>query len=180
MSRKRVESDANVYIMGMMGSGKSTLGPLLAERLGRPFVDTDILVAERTERSIEQLFQERGEGHFRRLESACVAEVSRERGLVVALGGGAIVSAANRRCIRSGYSIYLRVSPGTILTRLSGQLERPLLRGQAVQEKLQSLHRLLAHRERYYLEADLVVDNDGAPGEALKRIAQALAEARSL
>jgi len=166
---------ANLYLIGMMGSGKTTLGRLLAGELGRPFADTDELIEQSTGRSIPEIFRERGEAGFRELETACLFEVSRAKGLVVSLGGGAVLREENRRLIRAtGRSIYLKVRPETILARLPEHPDRPLIAGMDLEERLQTLRELLRLREPYYLQADLVVENDGPPWEALGVIMRAL------
>lgn len=173
--RRSPSRDASIYLVGMMGSGKTTLGEMLAARLHRPFVDTDDLIEARTGSSVRELFHRWGEARFRELEWECLLEVSQERFLVVALGGGAVTRAACRRVIReTGFSIYLKVRPETILARLPEHPERPLLLGKRVGERLQVLRELLAVRERHYLEADLIVENENSPWEALEEITRAL------
>ncbi len=172
---RRSFKEANIYLIGMMGSGKSTLGRLLAEELKRPFVDTDEWIELRAGSSIAEIFRERGEAHFRDLETASLLEVSQGRGWVVALGGGAVLRAENRRIIRAtGYSIYLKIRPETGLARLPSHPERPLLQVADLKERLRLLRQLLLSREPYYLEADFIVENDGPPDEALEKILQAL------
>lgn len=173
--RHPLEPTANVYLLGMMGSGKTTLGKMLAARLRRPFLDTDELVEARAGSSIPELFTEEGEARFRTLETECLLELGREQGLVVALGGGTVTREPNRHVIQAGYSIYLSARAETLMARLAEHPERPLLAGMDALEKLQALRRLLALREPYYLQADLVVENEGPPWEALERIVQALA-----
>lgn len=165
----------NIYLVGMMGSGKTTLGRLLAEELERPFVDLDEMIELQTGRSIAEIFREEGEAGFRELETASLLEISRVRGGVVALGGGAVLREINRRIIQTtGYSIYLKVRPETVLARLPEHPVRPLLLGMDLQEKLEALRRLLAAREPYYHQADLIVPNDGSPQQALEAILRGL------
>lgn len=168
----------NIYLMGMMGSGKTTLGRLLAEELGSPFADTDELIETRANCSIAEIFREQGEAHFRDLETTILLELSQQSGWVISLGGGAVLRPINRQLIQAGgYSIYLRVQPGTILTRLPEHPYRPLLMGRGRNERLILLERLLAARELYYLQADCVIENDCTPEEALKQITQKLRDA---
>lgn len=165
----------NLYLVGMMGAGKSTLGRALARALARPFVDTDEQIERETGRTIEEIFRERGEAGFRDLETACLVDISRGRGLVIALGGGAVLRAENRRLIRAtGRSIYLRARPETIVARLPEHPARPILLGAELEERLALLRRLLALREPYYLQSDLVIDNEGPLEETLKTILREL------
>jgi len=174
MSPKLIR-DANIYLVGMMGSGKTTLGRLLAQELKRPFADLDELIELQTGRSIAQIFREEGEAGFRELETASLLEISRVRGWVVALGGGAVLRETNRRIIQTtGYSIYLKACPETVLVRLPEHPIRPLLWGMDLEERLETLRKLLAAREPYYRQADLVVPNDGSPQEALEAILRGL------
>lgn len=174
----RVTPGANIYLTGMMGSGKTTLGKLLAGELKRPFADADERIEVHANCSIAEIFRARGETHFRDLETATLLEFSRERGWIVSLGGGAVVREVNRRAIQAGgYSIYLKVRPEIALARLPEHPARPLLEGMSLQEQLYALERLLAARELYYLKADLVIENDGAPEGALEKILRELQRA---
>jgi len=168
----------NICLIGMMGSGKTTLGRLLAEELKRPFADTDELLEARTGCSISQIFRQHGEAHFRDLETSILLELSRERGWVLSLGGGTVLREINRHAIQAdSFCIYLKTKPETILARLPEHPIRPLLEGMNLQERLQALERLLLAREPYYLQADCVVENDGAPEVALEKILQELRQA---
>ncbi|HIE23183.1 MAG TPA: dephospho-CoA kinase, partial [Candidatus Korarchaeota archaeon] len=88
-------NDLNVYIVGFMGSGKSTVGRLLAERMGMEFIDTDELIEKKTEISIEELFKRFGEDFFREIEARILFEVSKTLGVVVACGGGVVLRDEN-------------------------------------------------------------------------------------
>jgi shikimate kinase len=165
----------NLYIVGMMGAGKSTLGRALAQELDRPFVDTDEQIERETGQTIEEIFRERGEAGFRDVETACLLDVSRGQGLVIALGGGGVLREENRRVIRAtGRSIYLRARPETIVARLPEHPVRPILLGAELEERLELLRRLLALREPYYRQSDLVVDNEGPLEETLGTILREL------
>src|SRR6187402_855134 len=99
----------NIFLIGMMGSGKSTVGRALAQRLDRPFVDTDKVLVERTGVPVATIFEIEGEDGFRRRESGVLAELAQGNGHVVATGGGAVLAAENRDLIRSGGTVvYLR------------------------------------------------------------------------
>lgn len=116
----------NVTLMGFMGSGKTTVGRILATRLGWDFVDTDRLIEERTGLTIPEIFAERGEEGFRELEAATIQAISRSTRQVIATGGGAVLDPANRLALRlSGIVIHLKASPELLWRRVSGT-DRPL------------------------------------------------------
>jgi shikimate kinase len=169
-----------VLLVGMMGAGKSTVGRLLAERLGWRHVDTDEVVEATTGRTVAQLFAERGEPTFRALESAALAglladdvpavaggavAVPSEAGggavpAVVAVAGGAVLDPANRALLRrSGTVVWLRATPATLGARVGAGTGRPLLAGGTPGEELA---RIDAVRRPLYEEvATVVVDVDG-------------------
>jgi 3-dehydroquinate synthase len=139
-----------------MGSGKSTVGRCLAERLGMAFVDTDALVERAARRSIAQIFQQDGEPKFRSLERRAVATAIAGRGRVIATGGGAILDPVTRaRLKRAGVTIWLKTQPDVVAERLGGSVDRPLL---ASGQTADTLTGLLAQREPYYREALIHVD----------------------
>jgi len=161
-----------------MAAGKSTVGPLLADRLGYRFVDLDWLVEARAGRSIPALFAD-GEGVFRAAEAEALRETTGGDGLVVATGGGTLVDPANLVVARmAGPVVWLRAAVPTILARVGDAAHRPVLadiaghplQGEALAERVASL---LAAREPFYAQADVVLEADG-PAEA---VAQEAAEA---
>jgi len=166
----------NIYLIGFMGSGKSTLGRLLAHRLGREFLDTDELIEERAGKSIAEIFRVEGEAHFRKLETLCITEVAQQKNLVVALGGGAPIREENWEILKNtGLSIYLRVSPKTVLKRTKDDPDRPLIAGKDRKERLERIRLLLEFREPYYSRADIVVENNGDdPQETIEEILRRL------
>ena len=127
----------NVTLMGFMGSGKSTVGRILASRLGWAFIDTDRLIEAKTGESIPEIFAAHGEARFRELETAVIQEVARGTRQVIATGGGAILDPANRLALRmAGVVVHLKASPELLWRRVAGS-DRPLA------------HDPLAFRERY-------------------------------
>jgi len=117
----------NLVLTGFMGSGKTTVGRLVAARLRRPFVDSDDLIVQRAGKSIARLFADEGEARFRALERCVCHELAARRGLVIATGGGALLDAANRRALEgSGILLCLLASPDTIRARLAHESGRPL------------------------------------------------------
>ncbi len=116
----------NITLMGFMGSGKTTVGRILATRLGWEFVDTDRLVEARAGGTIPEIFAARGEAGFRELEAAVIREVARGKRQVIATGGGAILDPANRLALRlAGVVVHLKASPELLWRRVSGS-DRPL------------------------------------------------------
>jgi shikimate kinase len=120
----------NIVLIGLMGSGKSVVGKRVAQRLGRPFVDTDEVVEREARKSIPQLFAEEGERVFREHEAAAVRQVSALRGQVIAVGGGAVLNPANVTQLRStGDLVWLDASAEVLRERIErgGVERRPLL-----------------------------------------------------
>ena len=148
----------NVILTGFMGTGKTSLGKLLAIRLGRPFVDIDKKIEEETRLSIPKIFERYGEEHFRELERAAVKELSERRGLVIATGGGTIKDEENLRLLKSsGVMICLTTEPEEIFNRTARRGERPVLDGGG-NERLETIKKLLAERKKFYDRADYQVD----------------------
>ena len=138
----------NVILTGFMGTGKTSLGKLLATKLGRPFVDIDKKIEDETQMSIPKIFEQYGEAHFRELEKAAVKELSQRRGLVIATGGGTIKDEENIRLLKSsGVMICLTAEPEEILNRTARRGERPVLDdgGDALTDTLANLN---TYRER--------------------------------
>jgi shikimate kinase len=132
----------------MMGSGKSTVGRIAADRLGVSFLDTDEMVEERAGASIPAIWEEEGETGFRRMESEVVGDVP-SKGVIVAAGGGAVLDPTNRELIgRCRKIVWLRCDPATLAGRLEGHVGRPLLAG-SPQNVLESL---LADRSPIYAD----------------------------
>ncbi|MFO7563707.1 MAG: shikimate kinase [Enhygromyxa sp.] len=170
-----------IFLLGMMGSGKTSVGRLLAARLGAAFVDLDTRVELLFGASITSLF-EHGEDHFRACERTALCSLLREPGfagaaVVVGTGGGLVANPANLDDIAAiGRLVYLELEPGRAAARLSAPEQlaaRPLLeRDPAALE--QRLTTLLRAREQAYRRADLVVDADAAPDEVAARVERAL------
>lgn len=149
-----------------MGAGKSTLGRLLAEVLGKSFVDSDKVIEERAGANIPWIFDLEGEPGFRERECHTIDELTQQEDLVLATGGGVVKSPDNRRWLRErGWVVYLRTRVDTQLERTAKDKNRPLLQ-QADPGTV--LARLLAEREPLYLQiAHLVVDTDDVSPRAL-------------
>jgi shikimate kinase len=155
-----------VFIIGFMGAGKSTVGAMVAARLGRPFVDLDGQVERETGLTVAELFATRGETGFRDAERSALATVARQPGAVVACGGGVVTDDGSRLILRSsGVVVYLQVSPAVAVARVGFDSSgRPLLSGGDVE----SAGSLLRSRERLYeAAADLIVDTVGRSPERI-------------
>lgn len=166
----------NVFLVGMMGSGKTTLGRSLAHRLELPFADTDRVLVERTGVPVATIFEIEGEEGFRRRESAALAELAAGEDRVVATGGGAVLSAENRDLMRSrGTVIYLRARLEHLWERTRHDSSRPLL---ATPDPRATLAALLEARDPLYREtAHLVVDTGSQSANTL--VARVIAALRS-
>ena len=148
----------NVILTGFMGTGKTSLGKLLAARLGKPFVDIDKKIEDEAHMSIPKIFERYGEAHFRELEKAAVKELCERRGLVIATGGGTIKDAENLNLLKnSGVMICLTTEPEEIFNRTARRGERPVLDGGG-NERLETIKKLLAERKKFYDRADYQVD----------------------
>jgi len=145
-----------IVLTGFMGTGKSTIGRILAARMGLCLRDIDLLVEERQGCSINEIFASKGEGYFRQIESQVLQSVMRERNVVVSTGGGAVIAPENRRIMRnSAFVINLTATPEVIKIRLAAENVRPLLRDNKCLDKIAAL---LSEREQYYADADIRID----------------------
>ena len=147
----------NIFLVGLMGAGKTTIGRLLARRLNMSFVDSDHEIEARTGASVPWIFEIEGEASFRRREADMIRELTARQGLVLATGGGAVLNAESRALLAArGTVVYLRASVHSILQRTSHDKNRPLLQTADPRRKLEDL---TAQREPLYREiADLVID----------------------
>ncbi|BFT73222.1 shikimate kinase [Paenibacillus sp. P36] len=146
---------SNLVLVGFMGTGKSTVGKKLAERLGWQFQDSDAVLEDEQQTSIADLFRQYGEVHFRTLESKTLESLLAQRGQIVATGGGAVLAEENRACmLRNGFVVALKASPETIIHRVSADINRPLLQGN-LEERV---HTLLEQRKSAYDFAHVMID----------------------
>ena len=145
----------NLYLVGMMGSGKSSSGRPLAQQLGYGFVDADNVIEEVAGRSIPDLFEQEGEEGFRALESQVLQAIGQRHSLVVATGGGVVTRPQNWGVLHQGIVIWLDPARETLMRRLTDDsTPRPLL---ACPDPEEALQRLLEQRRPLYAEADLQV-----------------------
>lgn len=156
-----------VYLLGFMGSGKSTVGALLARELGWPFIDLDVTIEAGQSATIREIFDRAGEAFFREIERAALTEASRTEPAVIALGGGTFVQKPNLELIREmgGATVWLDCPDEELGRRCEGMNNRPLFRDPA------SFAQLLAQRLPYYGLAEYRVSTEGrAPQEVVEQI----------
>ena len=160
-SRQPEHHKQNIFLVGLMGAGKSTIGRQLARRLNMDFHDSDQTIEARTGVDIPRIFDIEGEAGFRRREQQIIDELTRLDGVVLATGGGVVLDADNRACLRErGLVIYLKADPGQLLERTERDTQRPLL--QQGDDRLGRIRQLLDEREPYYREvAHLIIDTNG-------------------
>ena len=163
-----------LFLVGMMGAGKSTVGPRLAERLGRDFLDTDEEVERQAGTRISEIFARDGEARFRALEADAIECASRA-GAVVALGGGAIAQPGMaERLLARGCVIFLSVAPSVLVERIGDAASRPLLAGLDPSARERAPGSLLAERLVHYCKATITVDAARGPEETVEAILAAL------
>ncbi len=159
-----------VFLVGMPGSGKSTVGPELASRLGVPFVEMDEEIARAAGMTVREIFEREGEARFRELEAAALTEVASRDPSVVSCGGGIVVEPANRVTLRAtGEVVFLSVPLETLRARVRPAADRPLIREEG------DLERIFREREPLYREfAAHVVDGGGSPKDVAAAIEREL------
>jgi shikimate kinase len=162
----------NIYLIGFMGSGKSTVGPLLAEKLDHAFFDTDECIVNETGKSIPEIFAEDGEDFFREKEREAIQFVSQLENFVVSVGGGAVMNTRNWLALKSsGLIIYLKCDAESIYQRVKNDLNRPLLN--KARNKREQISVLLNQRAHTYEQADLIIDTANlTPESVVQKIVQ--------
>ena len=159
---------ANLFLVGMMGAGKSTIGRLLARRMKRRFFDSDLEIEQRCGVSVPVIFDIEGEPGFRAREAQMIAELTGLEGIILATGGGAVLDAESRKRLAArGTVVYLHAPPADLHDRVRHDKNRPLL---ATADPLARLETLYAERDPLYREiADIVVDTGKQSAATLAR-----------
>lgn len=163
----------NIFLVGMMGAGKSTVGKVLANRLGKTFIDADHEIETRTGVKIPVIFDLEGEAGFRKREAEVIDDLTLRSDIVLATGGGAVMNEGSRHCLKTrGFTIYISSSVNELWQRTRHDRNRPMLQ---TRDPLRKLQELLQLREPLYREvADLVIET-GRPSVS-KLIGQILQE----
>jgi 3-dehydroquinate synthase len=154
-------STNNIFLVGLMGSGKTTIGRSLAKKLNLRFVDADQEIESRTGASIPLIFEIEGEASFRQREADVIRDLTAQQGIVLATGGGAVLNENSRRLLRErGTVIYLRASVASIIQRTSHDKNRPLLQTADPKAKIEALSR---ERAPLYQEVAHIIIETGRP-----------------
>lgn len=148
-----------VFLVGMMGAGKSTLGNLLAIQSGLPFLDTDEWIESKSGKAISEIFQQQGENAFRTMEMDCFAELSFEKQWIATGGGFPCFNDLMGKMKTVGTVIYLKLSIEELCTRLKNNETRPLIQSE---NSMRVLHQLLTERSEIYEKADHVLNGNQA------------------
>jgi len=148
------------YLIGYMGSGKTTIGKKLAKKLGFQFVDVDCFIESRQRKTINEIFSEKGEDAFRLMEHNALEEISLFENVIISTGGGAPCFHNNIELMnKNGFTIYLKTSPEELAKRLNkNKNKRPLLRDKTPEEMLAFIAENLEKRDYYYNQAQLIFD----------------------
>lgn len=160
----------NLVLIGFMGAGKSVVGKILSNKLDVPYIDTDKIIEKEQGVSVKEIFEKRGEQYFREKERETVARVTKEHGMIISVGGGAVLDEENVKDLKgNGTLVYLKAPFTVLYDRIKESENRPLL---AVHNPEETMHTLLEARQMTYESiADIVVDVSNAnPDEIAKRI----------
>jgi shikimate kinase len=150
-----------IFLIGFMGSGKSSIGKELAYKLGLFFIDLDSLIEEKTSNTVAEIFSKQGEEKFRKIEHQCLKETFKADNVVIATGGGAPCFHNNMQLINEhGISVYIKLNAGMLASRLmSDNGKRPLLKDHTTPEDFRKhISQLLETREPYYEKATFIIE----------------------
>ena len=171
MKEQPLKKKRNLYLIGMMGTGKSAVGRIASEKLGLSYLDSDHVIETQTGISVQEIFTRFGENKFRKLEESFVKEGHDPDGNLVSCGGGLCIAAGMLERIKTmGLVICLWANPETILTRTRSDSNRPLLQ---VESPLAEIKRILAERESRYLSAHKVLSTEN---RSIEQVAQLVVE----
>ena len=153
-----INNKFNISLCGMMGSGKSAIGKILANKLDYNFIDVDKMIEIEANKTIKKIFEDDGEEFFRNLEEKITINILEYKKTIVSLGGGAILNKKIRNSIKeNSYNIYLKVDVDILTKRLQNSKNRPLIYKKNLKKELINL---ISNREKFYQKADLIVKNE--------------------
>jgi shikimate kinase len=158
-----------IYLTGFMGSGKSTVGPILANTLGWDFLDLDIVIEKKEGKKISRIFEDSGEEYFRNLEKETLKDVVVRKNVILALGGGTITNQDNINLLKeTGKIVYLKMSAELAYKRLRFKRDRPVLTRDGTvnlsrKDFIEKIKEMLSARNKYYEQADITIDTDNLP-----------------
>tara|TARA_B100000965_G_scaffold200641_1_gene167536 strand:- start:126 stop:644 length:519 start_codon:yes stop_codon:yes gene_type:complete len=153
-----INNKFNITLCGMMGSGKSSVGRIIAKKIHYKFIDIDKLIEKKEKKKISKIFLENGEEYFRSLEEKITIDNLYNKKSIISLGGGAIINNMIRNTIKkNSFNIYLKVDIDTLKKRLEKSTNRPLIIDKNLNK---TLDELLKNREQFYNKADLVISNE--------------------
>ena len=148
----------NIVLVGLSGSGKTTIGKLLEQKINLKFIDTDEIIVNNENRSINDIFATDGEKFFRQIEFEVVRKVSEQNDLIISTGGGVVLNQENIDNLKkNGIVFYLKTSVDTLINRLKNDTTRPLLKTNDLRLKLE---KMLLDRATFYEKADYIIKND--------------------
>jgi shikimate kinase len=156
------EENLNIVLVGMMGAGKSYIGAKLSKLLAHfTFVDTDEVIEKSTGLTIPEIFESHGEEYFRKLESDVVKKVASKKNQIISIGGGAFTKADNVRALhKNSLTFYLKAPVSVLFNRIKDETHRPLLSNDFSEQTVESL---LNKRQKYYMQADFIIDTNQMP-----------------
>ncbi|MBW2451831.1 MAG: shikimate kinase [Deltaproteobacteria bacterium] len=162
-----------IFLTGFMGAGKTSVGRILADLLSCRFIDLDQLIVETEQKTINEIFADKGETYFRECETTVLRHLSVEETAVCSTGGGIVLRTENREWMRQiGVIIYLRAEWSTLKKRLLLSRDRPLIKHESHESDWSDVKRLWEQRQTFYSAADLIIDTDNlAPKQVAKNIA---------
>ena len=147
-----------IVLIGMMGSGKTTIGKLLGEKLTLRSIDIDVIIEQNEKRTVSEIFQNEGEKYFRNIERETIKKNFTNKDLIISLGGGAFEDQLTQELLlKNSTVIYLKTSPNVILERIKNNTIRPLLKNQMTVEKIQSI---ILQRQKNYALANITILTD--------------------
>jgi shikimate kinase len=174
-----------IYFTGFMGSGKSTIGPILANTLGWDFFDLDKVIEKKAGKKVRVLFEENGEDYFRKIETETLKELSAAPGrLIVSLGGGTIANEENLKILKStGTIIYLKITQKAAFERLKFKRDRPALIDKNSEDIYEDnlsdkINKMIKSRAKFYEQADFTISSDSSSvGKTVDTIVKIIKEA---